>query len=399
MPTTLARATVLRARTGSYVTFTLSGVMFAAFASRIPDVKAALDLTPGQLGVTLLGVSVGSLCSLPLAGALVDRFGAARTVMVSMAVAAVGLVLCGLVIDAEASRFVLTGCLALTGLGIGCWDASMNIEGASVERELGHTIMPRLHAAFSAGTVLSAVLGSVLSRQEVPITGHLVAVALFCLAVGWWATGAFLPRSVEHDDADTAPAAGNALGAWREPRTLLIGVVVLAAAFTEGTANDWMSVAFVDGHHLQRWAGGLGLATFLVFMTVGRVVGTGLLDRHGRVAMLRLTFLLAVAGSLLVVFGNTPLAFAGVGLWGLGASLGFPVGMSAASDDPRHAAARVSVVSTIGYLAFLGGPPLLGLLGDHLGVLHSLLIVGAMVALALFAVPVTRESRDGATSR
>ena len=78
----------------------------------------------------------------------------------------------------------------------------------------------------------------------------------------------------------------------------------------------------------------------------------------------------------------------------MGASLGFPVGMSAASDDPRRAAVRVSVVSTIGYLAFLAGPPFLGFLGNHVGVLHSLLLVGGLAVIALLLVPVTREQRD-----
>ncbi len=128
-------------------------------------------------------------------------------------------------------------------------------------------------------------------------------------------------------------------------------------------------------------------------MTVGRVGGTWLLDRYGRVLVLRITLSLAVIGALLVVFGSTPIAYAGAACWGIGSSLGFPLGMSAAADDPVHAAARVSVVSTIGYLAFLAGPPLLGVLGDYVGVLRALLVVGAMVALALLAVPATREPR------
>jgi cyanate permease len=102
---------------------------------------------------------------------------------------------------------------------------------------------------------------------------------------------------------------------------------------------------------------------------------------------------LAVVGALLVIFGpaiGLYAAFAGALLWGLGASLGFPVGMSAAADDPQHAAARVSVVASIGYLAFLAGPPLLGFLGDHIGVLHALLVVVALALPALLVTPATR---------
>ena len=92
----------------------------------------------------------------------------------------------------------------------------------------------------------------------------------------------------------------------------------------------------------------------------------------------------ALVGLLLVVFGAVlPLALAGAVLWGLGAALGFPVGMSAAADDPRRAAGRVSVVASIGYVAFLAGPPAIGLLGDHVGVLRALTLAAGLLAIAI----------------
>ena len=167
---------------------------------------------------------------------------------------------------------------------------------------------------------------------------------------------------------------------------------MLVAAFTEGSANDWLAVAFVDGRGLPAWAGVLAFATFLASMTAGRVAGTTVLDRHGRVPVLRATSGLALVGAGLVVFGGPWLAFVGAALWGLGASLGFPVGMSAAADDPARAAARVSVVSTIGYAAFLVGPPLLGFVGDRVGVLRALLVVGLALVVTFGALPAMRES-------
>jgi MFS family permease len=119
-------------------------------------------------------------------------------------------------------------------------------------------------------------------------------------------------------------------------------------------------------------------------MTVGRWFGPALLDRYGRVRVVRALAAVSLVGLLLFVFGPvTPVAFAGALLWGLGASLGFPVGMSAAADDPAHAAPRVSVVASIGYCAFLGGPPVIGFLGDHLTVRHGLIAVAVLVAVAI----------------
>ena len=399
---------VALARNAVLTAFALAGAAFAGFASRVPDIKHALDLSAGQLGVTLLALSAGSVVGLPLSGWLVHRFGAARAVLGAGLVQAAGLLLVGAGVSVLGSRPVVMAALFVTGLGVGVFDVGINLEGASVERLLARSVMPHFHAMFSGGTVLSALLGALLSGLHVPVGVHLAGVAVLLVAVTPWFLRSFLPRTAEHPDGEHdlhdrkgtgSPRTGSAgIGAaWREPRTLLIGVVVLAAAFTEGTANDWVAVAFSDGYGLPRWAGVLGFAVFLTFMTLGRVLGTRLLDTHGRVPVLRVLFLSAVAGCLLVVFGGPVLAFVGAAIWGVGASLGFPVGMSAAADDPGRAAARMSVVSTIGYGAFLGGPPLLGFLGDHVGVLHSLLAVGAMAAVALLVIPAVGRSRADAS--
>jgi MFS family permease len=167
--------------------------------------------------------------------------------------------------------------------------------------------------------------------------------------------------------------------------------MVLAMALTEGVANDWLGVAVVDGYDAPAWIGSAAFALFVAAMTVGRVSGTVLLDAFGRLPVLWGSMGVAAAGVILVVLGQVPvLVTLGILLWGLGASLGFPVGMSAAADDPAKAAARVSVVATIGYTAFLGGPPLLGFLGSHLGVLHALLVVSVVLVPSALAVPAAR---------
>ncbi|HMM93862.1 MAG TPA: MFS transporter [Phycicoccus sp.] len=388
----LPRERVTTARTAVFVVFALAGLVFASWAARIADTKVALGLSAGELGATLLAASVGSVTGLPLAGRVSGRIGAGRTVTVGAGVSLVGLLATGAVVDAHGSRFLVMAGLFLVGLGVGLWDVAMNLEGATVERELGSSVMPHFHAAFSGGTVLSALVGAGMSAAHVPLTLHFAGAVLVTVAGAAWALPRFLPRAAEDEPAGAEGVAPpRQRSAWLEPRTLLIGVVVLAAAFTEGTANDWLAVAFVEGHELPAWAGVLGFATFLTFMTVGRLVGTHLLDTRGRVPVLRVSFGLAVLGAALVVFGADWLAFVGAAVWGIGAALGFPVGMSASADDPQRAAARMSVVATIGYVAFIAGPPLLGFLGDHVGVLHALLVVGALAVLALSVVPSVRE--------
>jgi MFS family permease len=137
--------------------------------------------------------------------------------------------------------------------------------------------------------------------------------------------------------------------------------------------------------------GAIGFGVFVAAMTVARLVGGSALERFGRVATLRMTAALALAGLLLVLLGGSvPVAMAGALLWGMGAALGFPVGMSAAADDESRAAVRVSVVSSIGYTAFLAGPPLIGLLAEHVGILRALFVVVAALTLGLAASGASR---------
>jgi MFS family permease len=219
--------------------------------------------------------------------------------------------------------------------------------------------MPRFHAAWSGGSILGATVGVPVNAVDLPLVVHLGAIGGLSAAAAWWATAGFLPAHAEH-------GGHSGLAAWREPRTLAIGLMVLAFALTEGVANDWLALALIDGYGAPDWLGVAGFALFVTSMTTGRVAGTVLLDRFGRVPVLLTTATSAVLGLLLVVYGVHPvLVVVGVVVWGLGASLGFPVGMSAAADEPARAAARVSVVATMGYVAFLGGPPLIGFVADR----------------------------------
>lgn len=376
------------ARDGDLLVFGANGFIFASWMSRVPDVKQLLDLTAGQLSVLLLAISIGSLCGLPLAGRIARRLGASATVRLGALAALPGIVLAAAAVELHAPLLLIAPAMVLIGLGIGIWDVAQNLEGAIIERAIGRAIMPWFHALFSAGTVVGALIGAGLTWLRVPIGVHLPVAAAATLAAVWWGTSRFLPAFDE--DTDESVAAANGRSAWLEPRTLLIGVMVLAAAFTEGVANDWLAIAFVEGYGLDNSLGVVALAVFLAFMTGGRIAGAPLLDRYGRVVVLRVLFAAAVIGCLLVVFGSPWAAFLGAAIWGVGASLGFPVGMSAAADDPARAAVRLSVVSTVGYGAFLTGPVLIGFLGDHFGVLRALLVVGAVCLAAILVVPVAR---------
>ncbi|PFG34089.1 MFS transporter [Sanguibacter antarcticus] len=408
-----AARSVRHAANAVYAVFFLSGFNFASWASRIPLVRDLLGFDPAQMGRLVLVAAVGSIISLPLAGWIVERVGARRAIAAFAVVNVVGFVLAawgvvdGSLVPAAAGLF-------LAGVGMGVWDAAMNLEGALVEQRLGRSIMPRFHASFSFGTMAGAAVGALASRVDLSLLVHMASAAgislvLVLVAVRFLlpdrdeaATGATAGGALSVDGtaggASLAPAKHNPFGAWREPRTLLLGLVVLAAALTEGAANDWLSIAAVDGFEVSHEVGAMALFVFLTAMTGMRLLGTALLDTHGRVVVLRLSAGLAFVGIL--VFGLVPwlpLALVGVVLWGMGAALGFPVGMSAASDDPVRAAGRLSVVATIGYTAFFAGPPVLGELAQHIGYRHALLAIALPVVLGLLVAQVAAPPPERTT--
>ena len=373
------------------VVFGVNGLLFASWVSRLPAVRDLLHLTPGGLGLLLLCIAAGAVSALLASGVIVHRLGPARAVLLP----AVLMTSCLAVAALTPPIPVLAVALVFVGCGTSVWDVAMNVEGARVEQLLGRAIMPRFHAGFSLGTVAGAGLGAAAAALGVPVAWHLPVVAVLGLAVVAAAVRRFVstpPETSHHEDGSRRSS--GVLRAWREPRTVLIGLLVLGMAFAEGSANDWLAVGLVDGYHVEHAVAALGFGAFVVAMTAARMAGPELLARYGRVVAVRWGAVLVALGVAGVVGGAQLVPSAGRGLalvlgiagalaWGAGAALGFPVGMSAAADDPARAAARVSVVSSIGYVAFLAGPPALGLLGDTFGVVRALLAVGVAVLLSL----------------
>ncbi|KQR03053.1 MFS transporter [Arthrobacter sp. Leaf141] len=409
-------------RNAVVVAYGASGLAFASWVSRLPAIRDGLDLTPGNIGLLLLCMTLGSFVSVSASGLIVLRLGSKRTIRTGSIMVGCGLLLAGFGTSVLASPVATAAGLAVIGLGTASWNTASNVEGAAVERALGRHIMPRLHGAFSLGTVAGAGLGAWAAAISVPVFWHLAAagavVAVSVATAASWFRADITPVAGERTysaDSFGDPATGpipvlapagqpepvdapldskrQIAQAWRDRRTLLLGVMVLGLALAEGAAGDWVALALADGHHQSDAAGAAGYGLFVTFMTIGRFAGTLVLDRYGRVPVMRWCAAMAVLGLGLFVFAPVPwVAYVALAIWGLGASLGFPVGMSAAADDPAKAAARVSVVSTIGYGAFLCGPPLLGLLAEHVGILHSLLAVMVMLVVSFVLSPVARKA-------
>ena len=385
MALVLTRSQLVRWRTAIFAIFLASGLSIATWASRVPTIKLTLGVDNIQIGLMLLGAGIASILGLSLGTLVLTRFGARRGMLGAILVFAAGVALIGVGTDVSLSFVVVVAGLVLFGLGNGAVDVMMNVEGAAIEKQTGRTILPLFHAFFSLGTVIGAGLGALAAGWHINVLAHTAIMAAVIVAIALFSFANVPAREITMDaDADKPhwrERLHTSLSAWREPRTYALGVVMLGMAFAEGGANDWLALGMVEGHGATAAIGALGLTVFSVSMTVVRVLGGPLVDRFGRVATLRVLSVLAAGGLLLFILApSIPLAFVGAALWGAGVSLGFPLGMSAAADDPAKAAARVSAAATIGYISFLCGPPILGFISEHIGLLNTLYI---LVALAV----------------
>ncbi len=198
----------LRRRAGVYAAFVMAGFAFASWASRIPQVRAELRVSPGVLGLILLCIAIGSAVGIPLAGLVVVRLGEAATVASMSVLCAAGLAVVAVGYTHGVGP-VVAG-LFVFGFGTGAWDVAMNVQAAAIERAMGRAIMPRFHAGWSIGTVAGALLGTAMVAAGVPVTVHLLAVAVATVASVPAATRRFLPageaRAAEARAAGTRPA-------------------------------------------------------------------------------------------------------------------------------------------------------------------------------------------------
>ena len=388
MDSALSRPQFVRWRIAIFAIFLASGLSIATWASRVPSIAAALQIDKAQIGLLLLGMGLSSIVGISTGPVVMARTGARLGMLVGMVMFGTGVVLIGLGADLFGSVPVVVVGMVLFGFGNGSVDVMMNVEATAIEQRMGKTILPVFHAFFSFGTVIGAGVGAGAALLSMNVAAHAGIIGAVIITA---AVVCFFQVPVRQAALDPSPAEKPAFRqrlhaaseAWREPRTYALGVIMLGMSFAEGGANDWIALGVVEGHGEEAGMGALALTVFSVGMTVVRLFGGPLVDRFGRVAVLRVLAVTAASGILLFILApSLPLVLLGAALWGIGASLGFPLGMSAAADDPARAAARVSAAATIGYVAFLGGPPVLGLISEHIGLLNTLFILVALVVMS-----------------
>jgi MFS family permease len=375
------------------VLFVFMGASWAALLTRMPLVKADLGVTASQLGLILLGTGIGSIIGLNMVGRLIARWGTKRWIMTFYPTLAIVVILNTLLIETHNTIPFIVVAFFMGGL-MGITDVSVNVDGTALEKALGKTLMPRMHAGYSVGTLAGSGWGALAAASNFSLLWTTLPLAVVA-AVLPFLLSKHLPAGIgveatgeSHTDGAAKPAH------WFAFVLVLFGLGILGITLAEGGAGDWVALGFTQGYHATAANAGLSFTLFFVGMVLVRFYGGALADRIGKGRALQLFAAIGVAGVFMVILGapNLIVGWIGAALWGAGVALGFPLFLSAAGEG-ENSAKRVGFVASWGYGAFLAGPPLLGLLADHLGMLHMFYVIAGFLVVALLVAGAANNKR------
>ncbi|WP_106524896.1 MFS transporter [Taibaiella chishuiensis] len=348
----------------------MQGIVFASWASRIPDIQQRLGLSESGLGAVLFALPVGQLLATMLSGYLVNRFGSKTMLSIGALLYPAGLVLLGGV----ATLWQLFAALVLFGIFGNLCNIAVNTQGVGVERLYGRSIMASFHGLWSLAGFTGGIVGALMVAANVSPSWHFVFIALLALALLFVARRSVVPR-----DARTVTTTEKKSGFVKPDAFILtLGLIAFACMICEGTMFDWSSIYFEKIVHAPKQWTRLGYIAFMCTMAGGRFVSDYFVTRFGSRTVLQLSGVMIVAGMLLAVALPDILpATLGFLLVGFGTSSVVPLVYSLAGRSRKIAPGiALALVSTIGFLGFLLGPPVIGLIAG----LSSLRVSFAVIA-------------------
>ncbi len=360
-----------RARWATLGAFFIQGAVFATWVSRIPVVQDRLHLSNSTLGMALLAISAAGMISMPVTGQIVARVGARRTVRVGVMLYCLTLLL-----PAMAGNFWQLA-LGLAGLGtlFGAMNVAINSQAVIVERAYGRPIMAGFHAFFSLGGMAGAGVGALMAALGVPVLTHFLMMAGVLGTMGAVAAPMMLPEPARHSEESAAK--GSRLAAFLRPHLLLLGLVTFCVLVGEGAMGDWTAVYLHRGRGPGAGFAAVGFAVFSVAMTVGRLLADRVTAKLGRVRFVRYGGMLAAVGLGVGLLSHVPvLAILGFACAGAGFSGIVPILFSAAGRTAGVApSAGIATVATMGFVGFLLGPPVIGVVADWMSLSWGLGVV------------------------
>jgi MFS family permease len=358
------------------VLFLVNGMMIGSWAPKLPALMQRLSISEGTAGLIVLCLGAGSMCIMPVFGAMVARRGSARSVGIAAMLAAPTLLLISLAPDI----WTVAVAVFLFGGVLGGMDVAMNANAVAVERHRKRPIMSSCHGFWSLGAFAGAAAGGTTIQHLGEVFHGTAIFAIFAAALM-----IALPRLLQ--DAPAADQPRTSLRLPTSPTPYLLGLMALTAMIPEGAILDWAAV------YLQREMGtslslaGWGFAGCAATMAIMRFLGDRLRQQLGAVLTLRISAFVAMTGLALAGLAGMPaLAITGFALAGIGIANMVPIAFSAAGNLPGLASGMgLSVVTMMGYSGILLAPGVIGGLAEHisLGRIYLGLALLLLVPLAL----------------
>ncbi|KKC37816.1 major facilitator transporter [Devosia epidermidihirudinis] len=364
-----------------YACFFLFAFALGALLSRMPDLQTHLQVTEGQLGMTIIGMSVGSLLSLTFSAPLIDRLGARTTAFVTVLGTAVFYAIIPWLPSAPAVfvAFFFAGLLA------GALEINLNVETDRLEGQFGKSFMNRAHGSWSLGFFITALLGASVRQTGISMEMHLAMVVTIVFVLGifmmWGLTNA--PKRANLHQGETPRIAFPTIG------LLPLCLIGIAAFLVEGAGIDWSTIYMRDAFTtpVEPFVGGLALTLFSGCMAATRLLADPIVDRFGPRTTATSLLALAALGALAVSFAPAPwVALTGFALLGIGCSAVYPLAVSAAAQrTDRPSAVNVAALGQVTFVVFFLAPPLLGFVAEHLDIRTSYLVVLPIMVVGLIA--------------
>lgn len=352
-----------RIRTAVSLFFFCQGLVFASWASRIPTIKAQLNLSEGQLGTLLLLMPIGQLLTMALSGKLVSKYGSKKVISI------VSLFYAGmlLLIGSANSFWSLGVILFFFGVLGNMCNISVNTQGVEVEKIYGKSIMSSFHGAWSIAGFAGALIGLLFMNLKVNMMTHFIFV--IGLVILSWLINQKVLIGGQSDNSEQK----NSLWKSADSTLIQLGILGFLSMATEGAMFDWSGVYFLEIVKAPSHLLVLGFASFMVMMATGRFVGDYFIARYGKKNILQISGALMSGGLLLsVFFPNIIVCTIAFMLVGVGVACNVPTVYSVAGQSKNvNAGVALAVVSSVSFLGFLIGPPLIGYVAELFDLRYS----------------------------
>lgn len=363
-----------------YIAFFLFAMSTGSLFSRLPDLQMQLGVNKAELGLTLIGMAIGSLISLTLSSRLIVRLGSRTTLAISL----LGVMVLLCLIPLLPSAPFVFATLFVMGLLAGALEICLNVEIGRIEAQAGFGIMNRAHGCWSLGFFVTAITASLVRQAGIPMQTHMHVLLGLMFVIG-----AITLAGMKNAPVLTTAGAEDKAPHFALPTLALLPLCIIgtSAFLIEGAGIDWSTIYMEEVFDVSPFISGSGLTLFAFFMALARLTVDPVVDRHGARLVGRVLLTVAALGIAMAWLAPSPsLALIGFALMGAGCSAVYPMAVSAAAQrTDRPAVINVAAIAQMAFVVFFLGPPLLGFVAEAFGIRNAYLVCLPLVLGSILA--------------